>query len=533
MREDASELTSAGWTALSQRRWSHARSLLERAVACDPTGAALEGLGWAAWWLDDAEATLSARERAYRRYREDGDHESAARAAIWLGGDHVDFHGALSIGRGWLACARRLLDDCEPCAEHGWLAFFEGYFALSAGDPAAARGLAASAAESGRTLGVADLEMLGLALEGSARVALAEIAEGMRCLDEAAGTALADEGQLPISTAWTCCLMIGVCESVGDLERAWQWCDRVTEFARRHESAYLFGICRTHYAAAHLLRGEWERCEADLLAAIEDFERSRPPFAGGAIAWLAELRRRQGRVREALALIERAPGHPRALLCRAAVALDAGEALEAAELIERLLRQTPPDARIDRAPAIELLVRSRAHRGELEAAREALAELEETATLVDTAPLRGATALAAGTVQAAAQSHERARVLFEDAIDLFTRCGLPFEAAQARLQLASTLTALGRADSAAREAAAAQSALSGLGAPAAARVRLTGRETEVLRLAAQGLTNGQIAQRLVVSPHTVHRHMTNVLRKLELPSRAAAAAHAAREGLLE
>jgi DNA-binding NarL/FixJ family response regulator len=52
-------------------------------------------------------------------------------------------------------------------------------------------------------------------------------------------------------------------------------------------------------------------------------------------------------------------------------------------------------------------------------------------------------------------------------------------------------------------------------------------------LITQGLTNGQIAERLIVSEHTVHRHVTNLLRKLDLPSRTAAAAVAARAGLPE
>ena len=58
------------------------------------------------------------------------------------------------------------------------------------------------------------------------------------------------------------------------------------------------------------------------------------------------------------------------------------------------------------------------------------------------------------------------------------------------------------------------------------------RELEVLRLVAKGLNNGEIAERLVLSPHTVHRHMANVRTKLRLPSRAAAVAYAARVGLL-
>jgi pimeloyl-ACP methyl ester carboxylesterase/DNA-binding CsgD family transcriptional regulator len=59
---------------------------------------------------------------------------------------------------------------------------------------------------------------------------------------------------------------------------------------------------------------------------------------------------------------------------------------------------------------------------------------------------------------------------------------------------------------------------------------LTRRETEVLRLVAAGLSNREIASSLVLSEHTVHRHVANILRKLAQPSRAAAAATAARAG---
>ena len=61
---------------------------------------------------------------------------------------------------------------------------------------------------------------------------------------------------------------------------------------------------------------------------------------------------------------------------------------------------------------------------------------------------------------------------------------------------------------------------------------LSGREREVLRLIAQGLSNASIARKLDLSEHTVKRHVANILTKLDLPTRAAAAALAAREGLL-
>jgi pimeloyl-ACP methyl ester carboxylesterase/DNA-binding CsgD family transcriptional regulator len=69
-------------------------------------------------------------------------------------------------------------------------------------------------------------------------------------------------------------------------------------------------------------------------------------------------------------------------------------------------------------------------------------------------------------------------------------------------------------------------------ADASPDTELSARELEVLRLVAAGFSDAEIAERLVLSPHTVHRHVANIRSKLRLPSRAAAAAHAARNGLL-
>jgi DNA-binding NarL/FixJ family response regulator len=125
-----------------------------------------------------------------------------------------------------------------------------------------------------------------------------------------------------------------------------------------------------------------------------------------------------------------------------------------------------------------------------------------------------------------------------------------------RLDLAATLSALGRHDRARREIEAALVAFQELGAdgestraeamlgklrraPATLPAEavdtplgdLSERELEVLGLVAEGLTNRDIAQRLVLSEHTVNRHVANILRKLGLNSRAAAASLAGRHGL--
>ena len=97
----------AGWTALGEGRWTDARALFEDELAAAPDARALEGLSWAAWWLDDGAAVFRAREAAYGLYRSAGDARGAARMATWLAADQVDFNGASAVASGWLRRARR------------------------------------------------------------------------------------------------------------------------------------------------------------------------------------------------------------------------------------------------------------------------------------------------------------------------------------------------------------------------------------------------------------------------------------------
>jgi LuxR family maltose regulon positive regulatory protein len=549
-KRSATDRLQAGRAALVEGRWAAARASFQEALAEEETPEAFEGVSWAAWWVDDAHAVFEARELAYRLYRRRGDAAAAARMATWLAADQLDFNGAWAVASGWLRRAHRLLDELEPGPDHGWLAFHEGYIAHANGDAAEARRLAAFAAELGRRHGVADLEMLGLALDGAALVACAEVEEGMGRLDEATATALEGEATIPISGAWACCMLVSACTAALDYQRAFEWCDRIAEFAERYGSRYMLAFCRAEYGTVHLWRGRWPEAEAALAAAHEDYARSRPAWAGGPLLGLAELRRRQGRPDEAARLLDEVGAFGPAQVCRARLALDRGEALRAVELLERVLRRLPRERRLARFPVLELLVHARIARGELEEAASGLEALREVERLVGTPALSACADQAEGMLAAARGDHARARTLLEDAVDRFEGSGAPFEAARARIELATSLLAQGRADAAGREAAAALDSLTELGAePEAERARLlvataagddqdalpevTPREREVLRLLAEGLTNRQIAERLVVSEHTVHRHVTNILRKLGLPSRTAAAAHAVRAGLLE
>ena len=113
-----------------------------------------------------------------------------------------------------------------------------------------------------------------------------------------------------------------------------------------------------------------------------------------------------------------------------------------------------------------------------------------------------------------------------------------------RLDLARTLRALGERGAAVAEAAEARAAFEELCAEHDAATAggfvgqgrangpLTRRELQVIALVAAGRSNREIAEQLVVSEHTVHRHVANILRKLGEPTRAAAAARATRDGLV-
>lgn len=547
--EDAS---ASGWTALARGEWAHARDAFENALAHGEAPEALEGLSWAAWWLEDIDACLDARERAYHAHRRADDGRGAARMALWLADDHQWFRGAAAVADGWFRRATRLLDELEPCPEHGWLMVFDAHAALDRGDLDEARALAARAQESGRTHGAVDLEMFAVATDGVAQIEQGAVADGLRCLDEAVAAALAGEFENLAPAAWACCLLLAACERVRDYARGAQWCQKVEEFSRRMDAQFVLGVCRAHYGAILGWHGSWADAEAQLVTALAQLTGEQRTWRTEALVRFAELRRRQGHLEEAAARFEEALPHPLAHRGLAAISLDRGEPVAARDLLERALRRIPPTHSTHRADVLELLVRVHAVRGDPDAAADCLAELRAVAAAVDTEPLRAAVSVAEGLLAAAVDDHERACDHFEDAVDAFARCRAPLEVAYARLDLAGALRALGRVSAAKREGELAQASLEELGAAIGAdRARallaelsaestagggaggpLTARQVDVIRLVAEGLSDAAIAERLTLSEHTVHRHVANIYTRLGCSSRAAAVAIAGRLGLL-
>ena len=528
---------AAGHAALGRAAWDEARTNFEVAIAACGSAEAWEGLGRAAWWQGDEETTFTARERAFRLYREAGDVTRAAFLAMWIASDHWDFRGDDAVAAAWLRRGRDLLDGHEPCAELGWIALLECDLAFQAKrDPEAARAHAAETLEFARGIGDVDIEVISLAMLGSTMIASGAVEEGLERLAECVSLAVAEEFGETAAPGWAYCHTVAACAEVGDFGRAEQWCDVLHSWSATWRARMFFGICRTAYGDVLAARGDWKAAEEELRSAVDDLEATRPALAGPAAVRLGRLRMRQGKEDEARGLFERALPLPQAVLAVGELDLAAGDATAAAEAAERVLRNLLRGSVLDRFPALELLARAHAAGGDHEEARTMAAELQRDAERLATPYMRGRAARVQADVLMAAGDHDAARRAAEDAVDLFAASSAPYDAAHARLLRASALEALGRGDQADAEARAARETLAQLGArkePEAGRqAELSVREAEILRLVADGLSDAQIAERLFLSPHTVHRHVANVRTKLRAPSRAAAVAHATRAGLL-
>ena len=281
------------------------------------------------------------------------------------------------------------------------------------GDPPRARdALAIQARELGRRLEVVSLEMFALAVEGVALVNEGEVADGMRCLDEATVAALAGEYEEVVPAGWTCCFLLNACERVRDYERAAEWCGKVEEFGRRMRINFVTGACRAHYGAVLTWQGRWPEAERELTEATEDLSRraavlerrwrscGSPTCAAGRAA---SPRRRSSSTEP------RATRSPR--WCSAEIALDLRRCLGGRDLLEPVLRRVPAQNRTLRAAPLEVMVRAKVATGEAEAATSHLVELRSIARRVgDTSAARLAEPLRKGSSrQPPATRRRRAR----------------------------------------------------------------------------------------------------------------------------
>jgi DNA-binding CsgD family transcriptional regulator len=504
---------------------------------------ALTGLSKIAMIDREYERAIELKERAFELYARTGRFAPASDNAIWLVFLYVTYHGNVSAALGWKERAASVLEGVEECAAHGRLTLLNAPFSR---DPTEREQLAVSALAIARRFGDVDLEIEALSLLGEAQVAGGRVTEGMRLLDEAMAAVTAGRVRDHFALGEICCRLLSACEAALDVRRATDWLSMVDRYVVWTD--FVRPTCRTHYGGILIARGRWQDAEAELLAAIDGFDRGYRGDRVFAALRLAELRVRQGRLGEAERLLEGGEWHPTSRRLAATIALVRGDKALASELGE-LCAEGSELADPTCVPALELLVVTRIAIGDVAAAREAADRLGFIASESGLERLEACAALADGCV-CAAQGDERAAARLTRAVELFAFLDLPLEAARAQLELARALAEHAPA-AAAREGRLAVTAFDRLGAQhdadAAAAVlrglghaggrawprgatQLTRRETEVLDLLAEGCSNAQIAERLVISTRTAEHHVSNVLSKLGLRSRSEAAAYSARHG---
>lgn len=253
----------------------------------------------------------------------------------------------------------------------------------------------------------------------------------------------------------------------------------------------------------------------------------------------AELHRLRGEFDDADEFYRRADerGHstqPGLALLR----LGQGQTVTAAAAIKQALDEETEEP--NRAKLFAAHVEIALARGDTDAARISADELTRIATAVGARPLLAAATHSRGAVLLATGEPGPAATALRTACAMWSELDMPYEAARSRVLLGSARMLLGDHDTARQELDAADSVFHALGAAPEKRYQartvsageLTARELEVMALVALGKPNREIADQLVISEHTVRRHLQNVFAKLGVSSRAAATRYAVREHLV-
>jgi DNA-binding CsgD family transcriptional regulator len=529
-----------GRRAYAQRVWPAAYESLSAADGRDALAAAdLELLAMAAYMLGRVDEFLATLERAHHASVGTGESLQAARLAVHLG-INLAISGDVAQAGGWFARAQRLVEREEgDCAERGYLLLPLALRREAAGEYALVAETAAEAALAGERFGDRDLFALGAHVQGNALIRLGRFEEGFRYLDEAMLAVTGGELS-PIVTGIVYCGAIAGCEEAYELRRAHEWTDALARWWEGQPELVAFtGRCLAHRAEILQFHGDWPEALEEARRAQERCERAMNRLAAGQAAYQqAEVLRRQGEFAAAEAAYRDANAcgrepQPGLALLR----LAEGDAQAAAAAIRRALAETARP--LERSRLLPAYAEITVALGDLEQARGACRELGEIAAGFPSGMLRAIADYALGSVELATGEAQAALVTLRRALQGWQELAAPYEAARARVLMAMACRALGDEDTARLELEAALPVFEELSArPELRRVSalaradgddahgLSGRELEVLRLVAAGRTNREIAATLVLSEHTIARHVHNIFAKLHVSSRTAATAFA-------
>jgi ATP/maltotriose-dependent transcriptional regulator MalT len=553
---------AAGRDAFSQRAWGRAYAQLSAA----DDGAArldvddLERLAVAAYLIGRDDESADLWSRAHTECLRVGDRRRAARCSFWLILDLLS-RGQLAQANGWRARAQHLLDECgSDCPERGLLLVLVARGHVKTGDMSAADAAARQAADVSRCFDDPELHVFSRLMLAQIRARLGDAAEAASLFDEIM-VAVTLGGVSPIAVGVAYCAVIDTCCALFDLGRAREWTLALSAWCDGQPDLVPFrGNCLVHRVELLRLSGAWSQAltEAEharrwLTDAIDRLEpasdvRELPSFTypiGAAWYQLAEMHRLRGDFANATAAYRQASqyGHapePGLALLR----LAQGRHEAAAAAIRRVLSEAGgnPKRPTVLAACVEVMIAA----SDLPAARAAADELQAITASSKATYLRALSAQAAGSVRLAEGDPRGALDALRIAWAAWQDLEAPWEAARLRVLLGLACRALGDEDAAGLEFDAAQrvferlavvpdlarvAALRGLAGPGGAR-GLTHREKQVIVLVAAGKTNRAIAQELAISERTVDRHVSNILSKLDLPSRSAATAFAYAQGLV-
>ena len=539
---DPSDLVREGRAAMSRDAWADACRLLREADGLAPLEPAdLEQLGAAAFLTGDEAVSADAFRRAHTAYLTRVDITAAARCAFWQAFPLIERPDQQAAANGWLVRLGKLLDDCPAqCAERGFWLCATGHQKIRRGEVEAGASALAEAVRIGVACNAPDVVALARQAEGRLLLQQQRIAEGLDAFDEVMVSISCGEVG-PMITGVVYCSVIAACYEVFDVGRAREWTGALSDWCTRHPDLVPFrAACMVRRSELLQMQGAWAESVDEAQRACSRANQAFSAFeAGAAYVQRAELHRLRGEFADAEAAYDRASQAGRAPQPgRALLHLARGEMAEALADIRRALAETRnPRARVEILRAhVTIAIAA----GSLDDARIAETELTMQAAERPALYLEAATAAAKGAVQLASGDAGSALTCLRAAVAAWRELEVPYESARARALMGDAYWQRGDADGARLEWESAQEIFERLGATpdveaiatrlASPRTHetdaLTGREVEVLRLVATGLSNRAIGSKLDISEKTVARHISNIFTKLDLSSRSAATAYA-------
>jgi len=533
-----------GRQSFQKQAWAAAFSQLSTADSESPLDPEdLTQLAQAALLIGRESDGVELLTRAHQGFLSQGNVQSAARCAFWLGFTLL-LAGESAKASGWLSRSGRLLDDQPDCVEKGYLLLPVGYRAFHTGDTETARATMARAAAVGERFADKDLAALGLQGQGRALIRQGEITKGLALLDEAMVAVMAGDVS-PLNAGGVYCSVLDACGEIFDLQRAQEWTSALEKWCASQPDLVPYrGHCLVRRAELLQLHGEWPD-------ALEWAERANEwlssPAAkalrGEAIYQMGEVHRLRGKFAEADDAYQQAsqccftsgPGLAQLRLAQGQV--------EAARIaIEQLLVMVQAPG--PRARVLDAYVEIALAENNLAAARAGADELSQIATRQGIPFLHALSGRALGAVLLAENNARAAVGELRQSWTIWLQLEAPYEAARTQVLIALACRRLGEEENARHELTAARQQFQTLGAEAdVSRVDLlldrgnsagplTTRELEVLKLVASGITNRAIAGKLHISEKTVARHLSNIFTKLDLTTRTAATAYAYAHNLI-